>query len=710
MKMLQLLLNGLILLCLIAPPLHAQQRPGSLRGTITDQKTGEGVPFVNIVIKHLTGEVIAGGTTDFDGLYNINPISPGIYNVEVSVLGYTTIKLEKINITANVATHKDFKLREASNELEEVTVLYSAPLINKSKSSKVYSFDDGSSAHTPSPIREPKDVIATVADATFSASGSINVRGSRSEGTIFYINGVKMRGTARIPQCAIESTEIIMGGLPAMYGDQSHPFSEYHINFTSPSHIEFDVETSEEKVVEAVDNDVSTRILTAGEINDFSKWTLWEDLSEDELQSHKTHWEIDPTQRYAIQLTFASGSPAVNAPVFLKTKSGKVLWVARTDNTGKAELWLNPFNRETTNEKCEIAISFRGEEYIINKPLPFNKGLNLLVVKGDCEIPNAVDISFVVDATGSMGDEIAYLKAELNDVIERVKGTLNHADIRLSSVFYRDRGDEYVTRKSEFSDKIENTVSFIKNQSAGGGGDYPEAVIEALSVAINDLNWRDEAISRILFLVLDAPPHHDENKLQKIHDLIARAAEKGIRIIPIASSGIDKSTEYLLRSIALATNGTYTFLTDDSGVGNPHIEPSTDSYTVELLNDLMVRLIHQFTFAPKCGPQSLDNAKKDTTTPKINALDLSSKLDSVTQSDFEWRVYPNPTAGPVKVEFSKKVKEIFLTDLRGKIVSKTLVEKSQGLLLDLSAYPDGTYFLRFEWGGKWETEQIIVVH
>ncbi len=711
MKMLRLLMNGLILLCLIAPPLLAQQRPGSLTGTITDQKTGEGIPFVNIVIKDLAGGIVAGGSTDFEGMYNINPVNPGIYNVEVSVLGYTTFKLEKINIAANAATRKDFRLREASNELEEVTVLYSAPLINKSKSSKVYSFDDGSSAGTPSaPIREPKAIIATVAGATSEASVTLNVRGSRSEGTVYYINGVKMRGTVKIPQASIQTTEVITGGLPAMYGDHPHPFADYNVDFTSPSHIEFRSVTYEAKEVEPIDNDVSARILTAGEINDFSKWNLWEDLSEDELQNHKTHWEISPTQRYTVQLTFENGSPAVNALVILKTKSGKDVWVARTDNTGKAELWLNPFKPETKNEDCEIAISYRGEEYNINKPLPFYKGLNLLEVKGECEIPNAVDISFVVDATGSMGDEIAYLKAELKDVIERVKGTLSHADIRLSSVFYRDRGDEYVTRKSGFSDKIENTLSFIKNQSAGGGGDYPEAVIEALNVAINDLDWRAEAVSRILFLVLDAPPHYDDKKLKEIHDLITKAAEKGIRIIPIASSGIDKSTEYLLRSMALATNGTYTFLTDDSGVGNPHIEPSTDSYTVELLNDLMVRLIHQFSFVPNCKPIDHKVADKDSTNLNTSTNDFTKNEKEREEDDMGWDVYPNPSNGEIQVDLRKKVDVLYLTDLHGKIVSKWEMDFSRKAVLDLSGLPSGTYFFRFMWHDRWFNEQIILAH
>ena len=98
-----------------------------------------------------------------------------------------------------------------------------------------------------------------------------------------------------------------------------------------------------------------------------------------------------------------------------------------------------------------------------------------------------------------------------------------------------------------------------------------------------------------MFLVLDAPPHDDEQIKQQVREEIRLAAEKGIRIIPVAASGIDKSTEFLLRSFSLATDGTYIFITDDSGVGDPHLKPTVGEYQVEKLNDLLVRLIFQYT-------------------------------------------------------------------------------------------------------------------
>ncbi|MCB0780308.1 MAG: carboxypeptidase-like regulatory domain-containing protein, partial [Flavobacteriales bacterium] len=59
-----------------AVTLQAQVGTGSLRGTITDKESGEPLPFVNVVVDN-KGTQAAGGTSDFDGKYDIKPIPPG---------------------------------------------------------------------------------------------------------------------------------------------------------------------------------------------------------------------------------------------------------------------------------------------------------------------------------------------------------------------------------------------------------------------------------------------------------------------------------------------------------------------------------------------------------------------------------------------------------------------------------------------------------
>lgn len=204
--------------------------------------------------------------------------------------------------------------------------------------------------------------------------------------------------------------------------------------------------------------------------------------------------------------------------------------------------------------------------------------------------PNSVlDISLVIDTTGSMGDEIAYLQSEFDALSRTIGDRYPHAEQRWSLVTYRDEFDDYVVRWYDFRDDLGEFHEKLRAQSAGGGGDYPEAPDRALNVATR-LSWRtDESAARLIFWVADAP-HHDENA-GYLADNIRLARDRDIHIYPVASSGVDELTELTMRSAAQLTGGRYLFLTDDSGVGGAHKEPSIPCYFVTKLDDAILRMV-----------------------------------------------------------------------------------------------------------------------
>ena len=412
--------------------------------------------------------------------------------------------------------------------------------------------------------------------------------------------------------------------------------------------------TADYAVMEEADampmNGVAAGKLTAGEVNDFAKWQLWERYLQSTEAYQKT-WGLVPRQRYTVQVKNQDGYPVVNYPVQIKDDKGNTIFQALTDNTGKAELW--------------------GKE-----------GFETQIVDDPCEAPEGVDVVFVFDATGSMGDELRYLQEEMKDVIARAKAATGGLSIRTGAVVYRDHCDEYLTRISRLTDNIATTQAFIDKQQANGGGDYPEAVPEALMAALNSAGWTDNARARIAFLILDAPCHEDSATLALLHEQILNAAAMGVRIVPVVCSGIDEKAEFLMRAMALMTNGTSFFLTDDSGIGNKHHKPTTDSLKVEHLNDMLVRTIVEFSKMPECKP-----------------LEESEEL---TGDEF---FLPNPfTTTDLEADPTIPHGEgvHYLIDVSGKLLGVF-----EGIV-PTDLLPIGVYFIKTFYDGRWHTQKVLV--
>ncbi len=116
---------------------YAQTRPGSLRGTIYEKSTGEPLAFVNVVVKDSAGYQVAGGVSDLDGKYNINPISVGTFTVEISSIGFSLRSIENVSTFSNLPTLLDVELEESSEVLGEVLIICERPEIITKKTCTV---------------------------------------------------------------------------------------------------------------------------------------------------------------------------------------------------------------------------------------------------------------------------------------------------------------------------------------------------------------------------------------------------------------------------------------------------------------------------------------------------------------------------------------------------------------------------------------------
>ncbi|MBQ9119385.1 MAG: VWA domain-containing protein [Lachnospiraceae bacterium] len=377
-----------------------------------------------------------------------------------------------------------------------------------------------------------------------------------------------------------------------------------------------------------VDIQPAAGLLTAGEWCDNENWEFFANLIATERFNFQV-FGLMPYQRVAVQAV-SNGVAVKQAQVVLLDAQGATIATAVTNQDGMAYLYYNTAEGEaaepmtvavqtgalitadlSTAETKIVTVQPKEEQQEPNQENPqeqeiyygdwyieqvMNPGITAVISHElTVEVPDytapvkKLDLMFVFDTTGSMGDELRYLQREFEDIAEKVADQ----STRISVNFYRDEGDEYIVNAYPFMQDIKEVGALINRESANGGGDYEEAVDLALKDAVFGHSWEADSV-KLMFLILDAPPHDTAEVRANLEEVVEEAARQGIRIIPIASSGVDATSEAFLRNLAMMTGGTYTFLTNDSGIGGSHLEPTIGEYEVEALNDLIVRLVQEY--------------------------------------------------------------------------------------------------------------------
>lgn len=342
-----------------------------------------------------------------------------------------------------------------------------------------------------------------------------------------------------------------------------------------------DSETVPAPTMKPIDDDL-TKPLTASRLNDNLDFDDWLKVREN-FKGYD--YGISATNRYKVTVKDNEDKAVKNAKVTL-FQEGKEIAKAVTDNKGVAYLFCNLHNEGQKPDKVTVELKGKIVEEVWDDQTE-------TTIKADFE-KNAVydlDIMFMIDTTGSMGDELNYLKYQTNSMLQSLPTQLN---TNISVNFYRDYEDEYVVKSNPFTSSLKEVSSFFNQTNANGGGDTPEAVEKALEDGILKHSWRENSI-KLMFLVLDAPAH--EKTDEALQQYISKASETGIRIIPVMASGADSVCEIMLRQMALITGGQFVFLTDDSGIGGTHLKPDTDEeYEVKPLITVLKEIINEYTY------------------------------------------------------------------------------------------------------------------
>ncbi|HEV7535902.1 MAG TPA: vWA domain-containing protein, partial [Acidimicrobiia bacterium] len=322
--------------------------------------------------------------------------------------------------------------------------------------------------------------------------------------------------------------------------------------------------------------------LRAGSVDDNAAFADYLNYRNDFRRLGITVHDVDVAVRHVVTVVDEAGKPLLGATV---TAAGpEPRQVARTGSDGRALLFGDVRGATvgwgTTSAEADFAPD-GGREHRITLPVHRSTA------------PAKLDVLFLIDTTGSMGDEIDRLKDSVRSVSERIAALPANADLRLGMTLYRDRGDLFVTRTFDFTSSVDVFKTALAEVQAGGGGDTPEDLDAGLHQAVTAPSWRGDDTVKLVFLVADAPPHLDYQNGPDYAADVRDAARRGIKIMPIASSGLDDQGEYIFRQLAQITMGRFTFLTYGADGASPgdHTDHHVSDYAVLALDDLVVRLV-----------------------------------------------------------------------------------------------------------------------
>ena len=307
---------------------------------------------------------------------------------------------------------------------------------------------------------------------------------------------------------------------------------------------------------------------------------------------------LDVSEHYVLTVTDGQQRPVLDAIVRV-SNGDQVVFKGRTYAGGKVIVFPRTVQGLDGVDALQVEVSKgnaqmngllqRGQdstqEFVLPGVIPYIE-------------PTPLDVVFLLDATGSMGDEIYQVQRTIRSIAERIDGISPRPQVRFGLVAYRDQGDDYVTRVYNFTDDVEVFRETLRSVSADGGGDEPEALVEGLAASVNELGWADDAV-RLVFLVADAPPHIGNNQNTTYLDEIRNATARGVKIFPIAASNTPPQAEYVFRQLAQQTLGRFIFLTYDQGktAGTPGetttMNVDSEVFTVDRLDDVVVLMVER---------------------------------------------------------------------------------------------------------------------
>lgn len=191
------------------------QTTGKIAGNIVDETTGDPLVGANVLVVNTS----FGAAADMKGNFFIINIPPGIYDLQVTMIGYKRVKMNDIRVSVNSTTTLNFEMEQTVLQGQEVVVTASAVAIKKDQTSSVRNVSADEIAKLPvESIDQVVNMQAGVVQGHF--------RGGRSSEVTYLVDGLPVvnsfseysRQSVYVEKEAVQDLEVIKGTFDAEYG------------------------------------------------------------------------------------------------------------------------------------------------------------------------------------------------------------------------------------------------------------------------------------------------------------------------------------------------------------------------------------------------------------------------------------------------------------------------------------------------------------
>jgi Mg-chelatase subunit ChlD len=594
---------------------------GGIKGRVTDDKTGEPLAGVNVIIeKHNMG-----AATDLKGNYKIFNVPEGVYTLKATMIGYTPESVKKVKVKAGKIKKVNFQLKPQKIKGESVTVTASRPLVAKGSTS------------SKSSETSPKVMGG-------SSSGKKPAKKDR-ENTPPPEPGRLTRPRPTLP-AESENTESLedewvdnpVGELGSDWVKAPAPINDTDKNAldkTSPS----------EKGLTRKPAPPKSGGLKAGFADDNQQFNYFLNFL-NQYRSSVNSYGYDISERIHLMLEDKDGKslPNVDVKIF-DGKESRLLDEGKTYADGSYFFYPS----EVAAKDKTFYVGYTLDD-VYRTVLVKRYGPRKITIQAektrDVQPRVPVDIVFILDTTGSMGEEIKRLIATIDLIHMNLSALSSKALIRFGMVLYRDKDDKYRTSVVPLTADIDEFRTALEEVRAGGGGDTPEDLQAALHKAIRNVDWNEDGL-RLGFVITDASAHLDYGQRYTYITAALEAKKKGLKLFTVGTGGLGLRGEYVLRQISQLTYAKYLFLTygketgeNTGGVTGSVSHHTGSNYQTDKLEAIIMRLakeeISNFTDEPLeidegyFEAEKVDHESKEETLSKLFKEAISNLIDYST--------------------------------------------------------------------------------